>query len=712
MEEKGWWAKLERRGAKAEEQVQAVRRLHRRTLYLGLALLVAAGVAASAGVCFVRERDARDAAAALEAQVQAEATRAGVAERLARAWTLVAQGRAEFESQPLLGLRLALEGLALAPPGDADVNALIAESVWELAKWGRILKLGDDIEEAYANPDGSVLILDHRHTSDELRRAADDSLVATLAGDLSSVSFSPDPNATYLLVDYADAPAELRRTADGSLVATRMAHRWPVVFSPDPGGTYLVIDYADAPGELRRTTDGALIATLTGEVDRVSFSPDPGAEYLVIHYADARAELRRTADGSPVATLAGGIRRVYLSPDATYFVIDYAGAPGELRRTADGSLIATLADRVGRAYLGPGATCFVIDYTDAPDELRRAADGSLVTPLPGEVARVSFSPAPHLPYFGIGYVDVAGELRRTADGSPVPLEEEIYWDHVTGMSFSPDPDTTYLVVEQEEVATLFRTADGSFAGIGFSPVTFSPDGSLFLIDSLPEQVEAEAPPSRLRRTADGSLVAAFGFYVESLFYSPDRAGTYAVADYGDEAGELLRTADGSRVAALAGAVDQAYFSPDPAGTRFVVDYVARPGELRRTAEGSLAATLTGEVDRVSFAPDPAVAYLVVDYSDGRSELWDWRTGSRLAELGLGKKGHVYDPRSRRLIIWHTDGRAYILDLDWLRAMGGDPAAISPGELERLACRGPFATGLFDESVLQPYLEGSPPQACR
>jgi WD40 repeat protein len=709
-EEKGWWIKLDRQ--RAEEQVKAVRRLRRRTLCLGLVLLVAVGAAITAGVFFVRERDARDVAVALEAEAQAQAARADAAERLARAWTLVAQGRTEFESRPLLGLRLALEGLALVPPGDADVQALVVESVWDLAKWGRILKLGDDVEGAYANPDGSVLILDHRHTSDELRRAADGSPVATVTGDVSGVSFSPDPNATYLLVDYADAPAELRRTADGSLVATRMAHRRPVVFSPDPGATYFVIDYADVPGELRRTVDGSLIATLAGEVDRVSFRPDPDAAYLVIDYAGTRAELRRTADGSPIAAFAGGVRRVTFGPDATYCVIDYAGAPGELRRTADGSLVATLAGRVGRAYPGPAATCFVIDYTDAPDELRRAADGSLVTLLPGEVDRVSFSPAPYLAYFVIDYADAPGELRRTADGSLVPLEEEIYWDHVTGMSFSPDPDATYLVIEQEEVATLFRTADGSFAGIGFSPVTFSPDGSLFLIDSLPEQVEAEAPPSRLRRTADGSLVAAFRFYVESLFYSPDRAGTYAVVDYGDEAGELLRTADGLLIATLAGEVDQAYFSPDAAGTCLVVDYDAMPGELRRTADGPLVAALTGEVDRVSFGPDPTIAYFVVDYSDGRSELWDWRTGSRLAALGLAKEGHVHDPRSRRLMVWHTDGRAYILDLDWLRAMGGDLAEISPEELERLACRGPLATGLFDDSALRPYLEGGPSQACR
>ena len=48
----------------------------------------------------------------------------------------------------------------------------------------------------------------------------------------------------------------------------------------------------------------------------------------------------------------------------------------------------------------------------------------------------------------------------------------------------------------------------------------------------------------------------------------------------------------------------------------------------------------------------------------------------------------------------------------LRAMGGDLAALSPEDLMRLACEGPLASGLLDEAVLAPYLEGRSPQACR
>ena len=104
---------------------------------------------------------------------------------------------------------------------------------------------------------------------------------------------------------------------------------------------------------------------------------------------------------------------------------------------------------------------------------------------------------------------------------------------------------------------------------------------------------------------------------------------------------------------------------------------------------------------------------VVVYADGRSELWQGQSNPRLlAELGLGVEEWLFDPQSQRLVLLYTDGRAYLLDVDWLRAMGGDLAALSPEDLVRLACEGPLSSGLLDEAALEPYLEGRPPQACR
>jgi hypothetical protein len=75
-------------------------------------------------------------------------------------------------------------------------------------------------------------------------------------------------------------------------------------------------------------------------------------------------------------------------------------------------------------------------------------------------------------------------------------------------------------------------------------------------------------------------------------------------------------------------------------------------------------------------------------------------------------GYVFDLEDARMVVWHSDGRAYLLDLDWLRAMGGDLAALSGEGVVRLACEGPFGSGPFDETRLEPYLDGGLPEGCR
>ena len=87
----------------------------------------------------------------------------------------------------------------------------------------------------------------------------------------------------------------------------------------------------------------------------------------------------------------------------------------------------------------------------------------------------------------------------------------------------------------------------------------------------------------------------------------------------------------------------------------------------------------------------------------------WRDEARLlAKYDLGLPELFLDPQ--RLIV-RAEDRAYLLDLAWLRAMGGDPAALASEELVRIICEGPMASGLFDESTLVPYLDGGQPQAC-
>jgi len=62
--------------------------------------------------------------------------------------------------------------------------------------------------------------------------------------------------------------------------------------------------------------------------------------------------------------------------------------------------------------------------------------------------------------------------------------------------------------------------------------------------------------------------------------------------------------------------------------------------------------------------------------------------------------------------WRNEGRARATaQSESARAVAAEGTAWGE-ELARLACEGPFASELWDEAALAPYLEGRAPQACR
>ena len=361
------------------------------------------------------------------------ATQSNRQAQISFAGKLAAQGQALYEDDPLLGLRLALESFAFAPPDDEATRQSTAEVLRKLIAPGRVLKLGDDVETLYPNLDNTLFVIDYAIKPDELRYTADNGPVQTLSGDVADfgVSFGPGPQASYLAVSYSDGtPGELRHIADGSIVPLS-GDVAEVTISPDLHAASFVVRYADGkPGELRRTADGSLVQTLSDDVLSVVFSPDSRTSYFVVSYfGDTPSELRRTADGSLVQTLSDHVLSVVFSPDpqASYFIMDYTNMPGELRRTADGSLVQTLSL-------------------------------SLVQTLAGYVASVSFSPDPQAAYFVVSYYEKPGELRRAADGSLVQTLSGIV--NISSLFFSPDPQTAYFVANYDDgTSELWTTED-------------------------------------------------------------------------------------------------------------------------------------------------------------------------------------------------------------------------------------------------------------
>ncbi|HKZ70680.1 MAG TPA: hypothetical protein VJ020_11410 [Anaerolineales bacterium] len=705
--------------------------LRQRALYLAGALVLALVAFITAGLFSVQATQSANTARTAEAQAVEQKLTAVAAQavadqqrdeaerqaQIAFAGKLAAQAQAVYEENPLLGICLALESLAFAPPDDEVARGSTADLLRKLIASGRVSKLGDDVAAIYPNPDNTLLVIDYATKPGELRRTADGSLVQTLSGevadvdvyDTSSVYFSPDPQTSYFVVSYDGKPSELRRTADGGLVQTLSSSDvFSVYFSPDPQASYVVVYYSGGkPRELRRTADGNLVQTLSGVVHSVFFSPGPQASYFVVSYRDGKpAELRRTADISLVQTLSSGfVNFVSFSPDpqASYFVMSNPGKPSELRRTADGSLVQSLSRQGNIANFGvhfspdPQASYFFVRYGDGMSgELRRTADGSIV-PLPGAVDSVSFSRDPQASYFLVDYFDQPGELRRTADLNLMQtLSGDVLW-----VKFSRDLQASYFVVSYADAihGELRRTADGSMVQ--------TPEG--YELGPIFGDTFSETP---------GSWDASF---------SPDPRASYLVTSYRGTPFELRRTADGSWVQGEGGATANfAFFSPDPLASYFVVTYIEGfPAELRRTGDGSWVQTLSsGDVFFVSFSPDLQASYFVVGYNDGTSELWTTEDDARrLSQLGLGLKVSTdgvgvdsaslfFEMNSQRLITYYSDSRAYILDLALLSALGGDPAALSPEELTRIACEQLFAPGKFSEAQLAPYLDGQEARACK
>lgn len=568
---------------------------------------------------------------------QVQTWRAEREERLARARLLVAQGQAEYEEKPLLGLRLALEGLAMLPPGDEKTKEFTVNVIRRLVKSGRLLKIGDGIHHAYAMNNNTHFILEHTNKQGEIYRFSDNERTVLLPRNI------------------------------------RGFHRG-VIFNPDR--SFFVVNYGDVQSEMRDSINGDLKIFLAGKVSNFHFSPDEGV--FVVDYEHDQDELRRSDNGEVIAPLADEVHTTRFSPRQNVFVVGYQHAQGELRHSDNGEVIALLADEISYegVHFSPGQDVFVVDYRYAQGELRRSADGQVIEPLAGEIRAVQFSPDQDV--FAVSYRYDRGELRNSVDGKVI----------------------THLADK-----------------ISHDGVYFSSRHNLFAVDY--EQAQDE-----LRRSNNGRVLKTLGgeigyehYYIWGLdgvsygSYQLNRHQDVFVMQYQNTRSELRNSVNGELIKLLAGNVSDVHFSPDQ--SMFVVDYGDTRGELRFSTDGQHLATLTGKLEggEVLFNSDSSL--FVVQYIDNRRELWETSVRPRrLAELGLSVDGAIFDKNHRKVLVWHSDGRGYMLDIDWLKAMGGEPKSLSGEELMRLACQGPFASDLFQESELADYLEGQRPKACQ
>jgi hypothetical protein len=728
---------------RAEEQARSAARLRRSAVYLIGALGIAVLLGIAAGMFGVQSNQTANANATLAAQnaaiagtAQANADRAVRSERVARTRQLIAQSQTVFEAQPLLGVRLGLEALALAPVDDVATQNAAARLVIDQAATGRSSKvdLNTTTYESTDAQSSSYFVSYQSSRPTGLWRVIDGQRLVTFTNPVDSVRFSLGPDPRYLAIHYGSGISELRRTLDGTVVFTLpnqaedINHPAPQ-FSPDQAGLF----YQDSGDldtglrQLRWSASGSPVLTSTHRfLGVLHYIPPIEPTLFIASFENTPYELRRMIDGSLIAQLPSSFTSIVVDPrqnPAYFFVIDGdpdSAQPGQLRQVSDGQLVEQLPAQIRKTYFSPDPTAryFLVDYGGAaPNELRYTADGTRALTLTNElIDDVIFDPNPNAVYFGVQY-HTRSELRRMSDGRQVAVLDE---RQLTKLSFSSNPSAPYFVTGYglSQRGELRRVSDASFVtelpyavyAAYFSP---NPDLPYFLI-------MYENAPSEIRRVSDGAVVdtTAAGAYP---YFSRLAGAKFFIIDRGgpdwNAPGELRSAATGQVSERLPDTVNEVYF-PDTNVPYFLIRYTSARPELRDGLTARVVFTLPDQINGLKIesciSSDPCLSgpYLWLPYESGDSELWEWTSiPHRIADLGTGVFHKVFDPSNRQLFVHYGDGRAYFLDLDWLSELDDKAASMPLEKLTRVTCLA-LAAHRFDEAVLKPYLGDQPPQACR
>jgi hypothetical protein len=643
---------------------------------------------------------------------------------------LSATGARDALTNPTMGLAKAAEGLSLARIAGLPTDAF-RSTVEQLLASGRSDIFARDVKRLIPSPDGRYSIVDMADGPGTLLRASDGSLVAELAGPVAEVEFGRPEDGVFG-VKYESGLAELRRFSDGGPV--QLAE--PVLrfeFPRDPIARVLVVRYGTlgpnaevqpgkTPQEIRSTTDGELIRPAGGpggpriEVPGPDIGPGtmelPGSNIgrMVLWSADGHQELIRTTDGSVVARVSGFGEPYAFDPGGTMFgTFDLTGQCS-LWRASDGRLLSDGArpiDQGNGAVSQCGATALSDDGSIAAVpfadriEIRRVADWLEVGILPVDTSRIFFSPESGSRTLLAQREDGALELRETAGGQLIgsvrgPLDPGFSYF----MSpFSPNGKFVALVIGGERM--LYRTDTWERIDVPADPAPVEPD-------------EQSGPVQTAVIFSSDSDYAIFGDFFEQRGEliqlgddSPKLLGYFWLRFWPGVAGGpvIASRIDGTKNDARPGIVevesfDEVTYSPGDAPRFGIVnrsqfagmfgdavppsELVIREGGVISLNGAVLPESFTEEF--VRFSKDTDTSAFVVRYSDERSEVWDGSGKPRLlASLGLGVSSSQFDDTGDHLVVQYSSGEAYLVDLQVLRGLPSDLAALSDDDLIALVC---------------------------
>ena len=441
-----------------------------------------------------------------------------------------------------------------------------------------------------------------------------------------AVAFSPD--GTRLASGSTDTTVRLWDTAGDGDWMTLQKHTGPtnvLAFSPD--GKMLASGSTDKTVQLWDTTTGDPLATLTGHINGITalaFSPD--GQTLVSGSTDGTIRFWRTATGAPVDTLITG--HTHSIKAATFFedssTLVSAAFNGEITFwDVETSQKSTVQNSGHRDWYS--AVAFSPDGTKL---VSAAADGTIVF----DEFPAGFSTTKPDNLIRLTDVSTGGELARLQRGTEKLL-------------FSPD-DRTKTVATSNLDIRLWNTETGDELVIpvnddlkpGFRgnlpvvlAVAFSPDGRWLVSGTTEGEI-------RMWDVATGEALTVFAEpmeqknlgHISALAFSPDRAllaaGTHTQLHLWDvRTGHKIFSV--STVHKRGWGIHHDYpgplvFSPD--GTILVNGHNSGTIQLWDVKTGDRIAALDGhtqEVETLKFSPDGET--LVSTAQDGTIFLWNW-----------------------------------------------------------------------------------------
>ncbi|MCY3741923.1 MAG: sigma-70 family RNA polymerase sigma factor [Candidatus Poribacteria bacterium] len=459
-----------------------------------------------------------------------------------------------------------------------------------------------------------------------------------------AVAFSPD--GTRLASGSTDMTVRLSDTTGDRDSMTLQKHTGPtnvLAFSPD--GKMLASGSTDKTVQLWDTTTGEPLATLTGHISGITalaFSPD--GRTLVSGSTDGTIRFWRTTTGAPADTLITGHTQSIRA--ATFFQNSRDGATSKKHPSKNPLLVSA-------AFNGE------ITFWDVETAQRRGEVTSSLRQNRGHrdwYSAVAFSPD------GTKLVSAAADgtigfggfpsftnpdnLTRLTDVSTG--DELATWQkHARELTFSPDDRTKTVAITSSGAIRLWNTETGDELVIpihddlplGFHhnmptvlAVAFSPDGRWLVSGTTEGEI-------RMWDVATGEPLAVFAEpteqenlgHISAVAFSPDRA--------------LLSAGTPSQLHLWDVRTGHKIFSVSTVHKRGWRTYHDYPKPL-------------------VFSPDGAI--LINGHGSGTIQLWDVKTGDRIAALD----GHTqevetlkFSPDAETLVSTAQDGTIFFWDWD-------------------------------------------------